>query len=194
MLVSAADILPREERNKSSFFFPFSFFLTRENARGVPLSLARQPRASPASFLVLLHTHTSGWLRKWSSITERNSRRGTQTSSGWTWSVSCSRFSLLSFFFLNSTSDVYLHAFKLHRRIRGSRGPKYRSDSLIQAASNPPRIHATLHLFTYVSEQTNPPQMRSLYLLLKKYFFFSSFGAAGRLTSRGLRHGIRGCM
>lgn len=31
--------------------------------------------------------------------------------------------------------------------------------------------------------------MRSLYLLLKKYIFFSSFGAAGRLTSRGLRHG-----
>jgi len=101
-------------------------------------------------------------------------------------------FPFFLFFFLNSTSDVYLHAFKLHRRIRGSRGPKYRSDSLIQAASNPPRIHATLHLFTYVSEQTNPPQMRSLYLLLKKYFFFSSFGAAGRLTSRGLRHGIRG--
>lgn len=68
----------REERNKSLSFSlppPLSFsYNAWERARRGPLAGDNRARASHP-FLVLLHTHTSGWLRKWSGITERNNRR-----------------------------------------------------------------------------------------------------------------------
>lgn len=129
----------REERNKSLSFSlpPFLFLITRENARGVALSLettAREPRI--LSLFSCTRTRVDDYV---SEVALPNViADGNSDLLGMDVKRVLFSFSLfVSFFFFNPTSDVYLHAFKSHRRVRGSRGPKYRSDSLIQAASNP---------------------------------------------------------
>lgn len=186
----------REERNKSlSFSFPS--FNAWERARRAPLARAgetsaREPRES---FLVLLHTHTSGWLRKWSGITERNSRRELRPPRDGREAYPVLVFPfLLCFFFFSFFFKSYLG--RLFTRVwiastgpRIARGPKYRFDSLIQAASNPP-LARYIYLHTFLNKQTTADAFSLS--AVKKILFLFLVRAAGRLTSRGLRHGSVG--
>lgn len=142
MLVSAVDILPSISRREEQVFVffpppsPFLFLITRENARGVALSLETTARESRIlSLFSCTRTRVDDYV---SEVALPNViADGNSDLLGMDVKRVLFSFSLFVSFFFNPTSDVYLHAFKSHRRVRGSRGPKYRSDSLIQAASNP---------------------------------------------------------
>lgn len=107
----------REERNKSLSFLlpppPFLFLITRENARGVALSLettAREPRI--LSLFSCTRTRVDDYV---SEVALPNViADGNSDLLGMDVKRVLFSFSLFVsfFFFFNPTSDVYLHAFK----------------------------------------------------------------------------------
>lgn len=104
----------REERNKSLSFSlpPFLFLITRENARGVALSLettAREPRI--LSLFSCTRTRVDDYVSEVALpnvITDGNSDLLGMDVKRVLFSFSL----FVSLFFFNPTSDVYLHAFK----------------------------------------------------------------------------------
>lgn len=121
----------REERNKSPFFF--LFLLTRENARAAcpsrPSGRDTRARASRPFLFSCTRTRVDDYVSE-VALPNVIADGGTQTS--WmdvkrilfSFFPSSSSLFFLFVFFLNPISDVYLHAFKSHRRIRGSRADR----------------------------------------------------------------------
>lgn len=123
----------REERNKSLSFSlpPFLFLITRENARGVALSLettAREPRI--LSLFSCTRTRVDDYVSEVALpnvITDGNSDLLGMDVKRVLFSFSL----FVSLFFLILPRTFIYTRLNPHRRVRGSRGPKYRSDSLI---------------------------------------------------------------
>lgn len=189
----------REERNKSLSFSlppPLSFsYNAWERARRGPLAGDNRARASHPSLFSCTRTRVDDYV---SEVALPNViADGNSDLLGMDVKRVLFSFSLfVSFFFFNPTSDVYLHAFKSHRRVRGTRGPKYRSDSLIQAASNPFAYTHVISIYIrfWTNKLTADAFSLSLSLLLKKYFVFSSLGQqdASRLSRSAAR--VRECV
>lgn len=126
-------------------------------------------------------------LRKWSGVPNVTAGGELRFSSGRTWSVSC--FFVFPFFFIlfsfNSTSDVYLHVFKLHRRVHRSRGLQYRSDSLTRRHRS-----ACIHVTSiYICLWTNKPT-GVLSVVKKIHFFFISNRTPHVAQSAGMDRGV----
>lgn len=202
MLASAADILPsisRREEHVSFFFLPP--FNAWERARRAPLARAAETSARE-SLRPFLFSYTRTRVDDYVSEVALPNVMADGNSDLLGMDVKRILFSffpllllLLFFLFLNPISDVYLHAFKSHRRVRGSRADR-NIDSLIPGdVESSSRVHARyIYLHTFLNKQTHRRCVLSLSLLsaVKKILFLFLIGAAGRLTSRGLRHGSVG--